>query len=208
MLRTIFYLVVIIHITLQGCQEKTQDTPISYIESLKTCIPDTVLMITMENDTTRFFQLSTDCVVGAQLPTVEALTMDSIKIDSAYFSNKITVINFWFIGCHPCEAEMPGFNKLVEKYSGQSVQFLAISRNSPKDVADFLIEDPFDFSHVAYGEPLIVKNFQSRWGYPVTMVSDQNQKIIYASSGGKDDSTAVEEIQKALIPVIDSALKL
>ena len=38
-------------------------------------------------------------------------------------------------------------------------------------------------------------------------VADRNNKIVYANHGDKTDSTAIEEIQKQLIPVIDEALR-
>ncbi len=180
---------------------------ISYEEALKVCTPDTMKMFGLENDTTFIPYLPVNCIVGAQLPAFSGMTMDSVSIDSIYLENKVTVINFWFIGCQPCEAEMPGLNMLVLKYKDQPVNFLAISRNSPTHIEDFLITNPFNFDHIAYGEPIIVGNFKASWGYPLNIVADRNNKIVYANSGGKTDSTAVEEIQRQLIPVIDEALK-
>lgn len=148
-----------------------------------------------------------DCIKGALLPTVHATTLDGIEIDSSYFENKVNVINFWFIGCHPCEAEMPGLNKLVEKYKSQPVNFLALSINSPKDVKEYMVDNPFHFEQVPYAQPVIEGNFQHIWGYPCNIVTDRNKKIIYVETGGPSDSTAIARIQSELIPVINEALK-
>ena len=184
-----------------SCNSKTID----YDTSLKACVPDTMFLVG-ETDTVKFPYLDIECIIGAQLPSFSSVTMDNRKIDSTYFTGKVSVINFWFEGCQPCEAEMPGLNKLVEKYDSNDVNFLAIGRNSPEDISDFLQRKPFSFEQIAYGEPIIQGPFKSKWGYPVTIVSDKNLKIIFAESGGISDSTAVEVIQRKLSPVIEAAL--
>jgi len=178
---------------------------IDYQTAIKNCPIDTIRMIGAQ-DTMEYYTLDINGVIGAQLPEFVATTMDGKTIDKAYFDNKVSVINFWFEGCMPCEAEMPGFNKLVEIYASEPVTFLAIGRNSPTDIKDFVARKPFNFDHIAYGEPIIQDTFHARWGYPCTLVADKNMKIVYASHGGADDSTAITKIQAALIPVIEDAL--
>ncbi len=147
------------------------------------------------------------------------LTLDKLDLKNFQFTsleNKMTnislkgsdytVINFWFEGCHPCEEEMPGFNKLVERYDEKDVNFLAIGLNSPKDIEDFLKRKPFNFDHIAYGEPLIRDTFKSVWGYPLTLVADKQMRIVFVDHGGPDDTTAITKIQKKLIQVIETAL--
>jgi thiol-disulfide isomerase/thioredoxin len=196
-----YFLLYLFSLLLLSCQKETID----YDSAVRSCVPDTMYLIG-ENDTIKSTYIDIHCIVGAQLPSFSSVTMDNVKIDSSYFSDRVSVINFWFEGCQPCEAEMPGLNKLVEKYKTKEVNFLAIGRNSPKDISDFLLRKPFNFEHIAYGEPIIRGPFQCTWGYPVTIVVDRNSKIIYAESGGITDSTAIEIIQKKLIPVIDGAL--
>ena len=102
---------------------------------------------------------------------------------------------------------MPGFNALVEKYKSKPVNFLAISRNKPEDIQEFVAERPFNVDHIALGESIANDIFHITWGYPTTIITDENYKIIFAKHGGADDSTAVQKIQDELIPVIDGALK-
>lgn len=187
-----------------GCKK---DELVSYEDALKNCKPDTMSMINFDGDTTKIPFLTPACVEGAQLPLFETTFMDGKPFKSDYFSNKINVINFWFIGCHPCEAEMPGFNALVEKYKSQPINFLAISRNKPEDIKEFIAGWPFNVDHIALGQNIEHDFFHITWGYPTTIVTDANNKIIFTKSGGSDDSTAVRKIQDELIPVIDSALK-
>jgi len=102
----------------------------------------------------------------------------------------------------PCQAEMPAFNQLVEKYKSKPVNFLAIGRNTPEIITDFLLEHPFHFDHIANGDPIIGGAFQTRWGYPLTLIVDKHLKIIKTECGMNDQMMEAE-----LIPVIDRALK-
>jgi thiol-disulfide isomerase/thioredoxin len=178
---------------------------LDYDTALKNCPIDTIRMFG-QMDTVEFYMKDINGLIGAQLPDFVATTLEGKTIDKAYFENKVSVINFWFEGCHPCEAEMPGFNKLVERYQNKPVTFLAIGKNSPTDIKDFIVRKPFNFDHIAYGLPIIQDTFQAMWGYPLTFVADKDMRIVYASHGGADDTTAITKIQAALIPVIEDAL--
>lgn len=178
---------------------------IDYATAFKNCPIDTITSFG-PNDTMFYYQPDIDGFIGAQLPDFVATSLDGKTIDKNYFADRVSVINFWFEGCHPCEEEMPGFNKLVERYDEKEVNFLAIGRNSPKDIEDFLKRKPFNFDHIAYGEPLIRDTFHSMWGYPLTLVADKQMRIVFIDHGGPDDTTAITKIQKKLIPVIEKAL--
>jgi thiol-disulfide isomerase/thioredoxin len=101
----------------------TEEKLLSYEDAIKNCKPDTMLMFGKE-DTTKILQLSLSCLEGAQLPLFETTMMDGSKLNPDYFEGKISIINFWFIGCKPCEEEMPGFNVLVENIkASQSISW-------------------------------------------------------------------------------------
>jgi thiol-disulfide isomerase/thioredoxin len=197
-------LIVFSFITL--CISCQRESLITYEDALHNCKMDTMLMYG-KGDTTKIPYFPISCIDGAQLPLFEFTFMDGKPINETYFKNKINVINFWFIGCHPCEAEMPGFNALVEKYKGSPVNFLAVSDNKPTDIEEFLTTHPFKLDHIALGESIEKDIFHITWGYPTTIVADADYKILYAKSGGRDDSLAIQKIQDELIPVIDGALK-
>ncbi len=186
-------------ILVYACQD-VKPAILTYEEACKNCKSEWIIL---ENGDTLGMTSKPDCIHGALLPSFSAKTINDVVIDSTYFADKVSVINFWFIGCKPCEEEMPAFNKLVENYKNESVQFLAISRNSPTHVNEFLAEHPFNFEQIAYGEPLIRGNFQHNWGYPFTIVADKNSKIIYVKDGG----SAIEKVEAELTAVIDKALK-
>ena len=177
---------------------------LDYETAAKNCRIDTV-RFTGPNGQGEGYSMSYDGLIGAQLPDFAAKTMDGKEINKSYFEGKVSVINFWFIGCHPCEDEMPVFNQMVEKYKDRNINFLALSRNSPSDVTTFLSNHPFNVDHIAYAEPLIEDVFHAAWGYPITMVADQNMKIVHITRG-LGTVGQLTESQKEFNRVIDRAL--
>ena len=61
------------------------------------------------------------------------------------FEGSMLIINFWYINCGPCIAEMPYLNKLVEKYKDDNIKFLALSFDSKADIKQFISEVDFKY---------------------------------------------------------------
>ncbi len=188
-------------LTLIACRP---EPVIDYATAFRNCSIDTIRM-TGPNDTMFFYQPEIEGLIGAQLPDFVATSLDGKTIDKNYFAGKVSVINFWFEGCHACELEMPVFNKLVDRYKDQDLNFLAIGRNSPDDIKDFLLRKPFNFDHIGYGEPIIMDTFKSAWGYPLTFVANKDMMIVSIFMG-LGDTTKVTDAQRKFTQVIDDAL--
>jgi thiol-disulfide isomerase/thioredoxin len=78
-------------------------------------------------------------------PDFKVTAADGTEFDSATLRGKVIVLNFWGTGCGPCKAEIPDLNRLVEKYRGGDVVFLALAMESDHDLAPFLAEHPFAY---------------------------------------------------------------
>ena len=61
------------------------------------------------------------------------------------FEGELLVINFWYINCGPCIAEMPYLNDLVETYKDENINFLALSFDSIPDITNFLARTDFTY---------------------------------------------------------------
>ena len=119
---------------------------------------------------------------------------------------KIIVINFWFIGCHPCIAELPALNKLVKEYQGTGVVFLAFTWETVASIRkDFLSKYKLDFTILPEANELISKVSGS--GYPTTYILDKKGIIKEAWNGGSTDETAKTEAYLKAKPIIDELLK-
>jgi len=177
----------------------------TYEEGLENC---NRIQKEKEKDNPNAFSLGDpDCVVGSQIPEFEASTMEGKKINRELLKGKISIVNFWFTSCPPCVAEIPGLNSIVERYGGTKINYIAIGRDNSQDIKDFLTENPWKFEHIPNGNEIMQNNFKLRWGFPTTFLLNKNAEVILAFSGGKSDSTAVEEIQNKLIPIIEKELK-
>ncbi|MBK9981282.1 MAG: TlpA family protein disulfide reductase [Saprospiraceae bacterium] len=183
-------------------QYSCQKSIVKYETAIKSCVP-VEKIIKQGSGTMAYRIVPTDCILGAQLPAFEEKSMDGKMINRDYFAGKVSFINFWHIGCRPCEEEMPLLNQLVEKYKDQPVNFLAIGMNTVQDVPAFLLKHPFNFDHIPYGYSLTMDIFQLQWGNPLTLIVDRHLKIISIVQDKLDNT----KMEKEIIPIIDHALK-
>jgi len=146
------------------------------------------------------------CLEGFNLPNFNAISTLNDTINTNSLKGKPTVINLWFVGCPPCEAEVPGLNQLANKYH-EKANFIAIGRNSDKYLSEFLEENEWSFKHINDPVEKIIRNsFNHVWGFPTTFIVDNNSKIIKAFSGGKTDSTAVQSIIDEIEPTLQKLI--
>jgi peroxiredoxin len=79
------------------------------------------------------------------LPAGDLNMLDGSIKSFADFNGKMLVVNFWYINCGPCIAEMPFLNDLVDKYTNEDIQFLALSFDSKTDINNFLQRTEFKY---------------------------------------------------------------
>ena len=86
------------------------------------------------------------CAVDKPLPSFRLPTTEGDTIDLKQTKGKVVVINFWFIDCHPCIAEMPGMNKLAADYKNASVEFISVTYEKIKRLnEEFFAKYKLDF---------------------------------------------------------------
>ncbi|GAB3424087.1 hypothetical protein GCM10027516_24050 [Niabella aquatica] len=80
------------------------------------------------------------------------------RFRSKDLKGSILVINYWFINCPPCRAEMPELNELVKDYKdAANVKFIGIALDDKPSLKEFLKKRPFDYQIVADGRPAAEK---------------------------------------------------
>ncbi len=83
------------------------------------------------------------------LPDFEYVTMKGEKVSSKSLAGKVIVLNFWFIACKPCVAEMPMLNDMVQQYKDKpEVVFLALSFDKCDQVKQFLEKTKFNYQAI------------------------------------------------------------
>ena len=74
-------------------------------------------------------------------PEVSGDTLDGGTWSLADQQGKIVVLNVWASWCPPCRAEMPGLQRLSERYADQGVTFAGLDTRDTEAAASAFIEN-------------------------------------------------------------------
>ncbi len=146
------------------------------------------------------------CFIGLEIPAFDELSIHNIEVTKSSILGKPTIMNFWYSTCPPCVAEIPGFNKIVEKY-GDKVNYLAFGNENQYEIEEFLMDQSWSFIHIPNSENIKRNTFRFGLGYPTTVVLNAKAEIIEIFAGGLTDERAIQQIQDKIIPVIEKELK-
>lgn len=95
-------------------------------------------------------------------------------------AGKVVVVNFWFIGCAPCEMERPELNSIYNSYKDNpNVVFLSFARNQKEQLEQFLVNRPLLYPVVPLTQELIGK-FDLK-GYPQNQIIGKDRKYCFNS---------------------------
>ena len=121
----------------------------------------------------------------SKLPELECYDMDNKKEVLSHREGEILILNFWGIACKPCILEIPGFNKLVEKYKkNKMIRFIALHtyHGNTEKIKFFLERNKFDFQ-----QKLISLSSAKRLNItavPTTIICNQQGIVLYEIIGG------------------------
>ncbi|MFK8005048.1 MAG: redoxin domain-containing protein [Saprospiraceae bacterium] len=131
---------------------------------------------------------------GAVLTTFDLENMDGQKVTLESLKGKVVLINFWFINCPPCRAEIPDLNELKAEYAGENVEFLAITFDQKNQVEKFLQKMSFDFQILPNARKII--ETYGIQGFPTSVVINKEGEVVNSKMGG---SMNIKEELKAFI---------
>jgi thiol-disulfide isomerase/thioredoxin len=136
--------------------------------------------------------------LGQPLPAFRATDYRGREFDSAQLRGKVLVLNFWFVGCGPCEMEMASLNQLHARYQADTtVVFLSLVRSKRPEVDQFLAASPFRYP---VAELTAALQAQLRpIAYPTNLVIDKRGNYAFESVGAGVGSTAL--LQAAIAQV-------
>ena len=135
--------------------------------------------------------------VGFEMPNVAVNRLDGGTIDLMTLRGKPVVINWWHTTCSPCIAEMPELNKLVEKYEGHDIEFLAIANNEMAELTPFLKRHPFAYN-IALGDEEAMRILGQI--YPRHVIIDGDGKVVLdLNSGSSDVIDQIDEVISSLL---------
>lgn len=138
--------------------------------------------------------------IGRSFPSFDVTDLEAETITLEQLKGKVVVLNFWFIGCTPCEMERPVLNTLRELYiENGEVVFLAFAKNEKDRLLRFLENHPISYTVIPCESNFIKTKFGID-SYPQNIVLDRRGNYFFEGSGS---GIGIAEILRKRI---DSAL--
>jgi thiol-disulfide isomerase/thioredoxin len=138
--------------------------------------------------------------IGSRSPEFSVKDLQGREISSADLRGKVVLIDFWATWCQPCKKEMPGYQKLVDRYGSQGFAVVGFKFDTMMDM-----EDPVLFAKkmgvrypLAVASEELKQKFGGIEGLPTTMLYDRHgvlrKKVI-----GFEYTDSIESALKPLL---------
>jgi thiol-disulfide isomerase/thioredoxin len=127
--------------------------------------------------------------------TLKTLEGKTVKLSD--YAGKVVLVNLWAPWCGPCKIEMPGFEKLHEKYRSQGFEIISVAvQTTESAVRGFIEKTPLPWT-VGMNDEVAVK--YGTYGLPDNYVFLPDGMLVKRFIGYTKE--------EALEPVIQAALK-
>jgi thiol-disulfide isomerase/thioredoxin len=137
---------------------------------------------------------------GSRMPDFSMKDLQGHQLSSADLRGKVVLIDFWATWCQPCKKEMPGYQKLLDRYGPRGFAVVGFKLDIMRDT-----EDPVQFAKkIGVRYPLVVaaddlkQSFGGIEGIPTTMLYDR-QGILREKVIGFEYTDVIESELKPLL---------
>jgi len=138
--------------------------------------------------------------IGSRLPDFSVRDLRGHQLSSAQLRGKVVLIDFWATWCGPCKKEMPGYQKLLDRYGPQGFVVIGFKFDTMADT-----ENPIAFAgRIGVRYPLAVASdelklqFGGIEGLPTTLIYDR-QGLLRHKIIGFEYTDAIESGIKSLL---------
>ena len=138
--------------------------------------------------------------IGSLLPTFTTMDLHGRKISSEDLKNKVVLVDFWATWCAPCRKEMPGYQKLLNRYASKGFVVIGFKVDFMEDMEDplrFIKELGIQYP-IATGSEAIRNQFGGIQGLPTTFVYDRKGILRWKTIGFEYTETIEKIIQPLL----------
>src|ERR1700739_4521862 len=80
--------------------------------------------------------------IGSRLPDFSVKDLQGHAVSSADLRGKVVLIDFWATWCQPCKKEMPGYQKLLNRYGRRGFAVVGFKFDTMTDT-----ENPISFAN-------------------------------------------------------------
>jgi peroxiredoxin len=147
--------------------------------------------------------LLTGTAFAADAPDFELdnLDGDEVSLDDLLKENKVVVIDFWQVGCKPCNELLPHLQDYADEFRKKDVAVVIISRDTAltqAQVEPFFKSNKYTFPVLLDGDLEVSKDFGVK-ASPATFVISKDgemhlQHYGYKSGQEKEIKEAIEEL--------------
>jgi thiol-disulfide isomerase/thioredoxin len=134
------------------------------------------------------------------MPAFDLKDLRGKGLSSDELRGKVVLIDFWATWCGPCKKEMPGYQKLLERYGPRGFVVIGFKFDTMADT-----EDPVKFARrmgvrypLAIAPDELKQEFGGIEGLPTTMLYDR-KGILRKKVVGFEYTEAFETVVKQLI---------
>jgi len=138
--------------------------------------------------------------IGSRLPDFSVKDLQGNPLSSAGLRGKVVLVDFWATWCQPCKKEMPGYQKLLDRYGSRGFVVIGFKFDTMRDM-----EDPAEFAKkIGVRYPLAIategvrQSFGGIQGLPTTMLYDR-EGILRAKIVGFEYTDKIESALKPLL---------
>jgi|SRR5207244_3822878 len=138
--------------------------------------------------------------VGSSLPDFSVTDLQGHPLSSADLRGRVVLVDFWATWCQPCKKEMPGYQKLVDRYGAGGFVAIGFKFDTMMDR-----ENPIQFAKkIGVHYPLAVasnevkQKFGGVEGLPTTMLYDR-QGVLRTKIIGFEYTDNIEAALKPLL---------
>jgi len=138
--------------------------------------------------------------IGSHLPDFSINDLRGHALSSAELRGKVVLVDFWATWCQPCKKEMPGYQKLLDRYGSRGFAVIGFQFDTMRDM-----EDPVQFANkIGVRYPLAVasedtkEKFGGIEGLPTTMLYDR-QGVLRTKVVGFEYTDNFESALKPLL---------
>ncbi|HLY98443.1 MAG TPA: redoxin domain-containing protein [Candidatus Angelobacter sp.] len=138
--------------------------------------------------------------IGSRLPDFSLHDLKGHTVSSADLRGKVVLIDFWGTWCQPCKKEMPGYQKLLDRYGPEGFAVVGFKVSMMKDT-----ENPLAFAkRIGVLYPLVVatdeltEKFGGIEGLPTTLIYDR-EGILRKKIIGFEYTSAIEAAIKPML---------
>ncbi|HXU20155.1 MAG TPA: TlpA disulfide reductase family protein [Verrucomicrobiae bacterium] len=123
--------------------------------------------------------------IGSRLPDFSVKDFQGREISSSDFRGKVLLVDVWATWCQPCKKEMPGYQKLLDRYGSRGFAVLGLKATMMADT-----EDPIQFARevgvhypLAIASPQAMQALGGILGLPTTFLYDRQGILRYKVIG-------------------------